>query len=61
MPVHFLAGVRRSIGPKDDPKGLYNLTDHPVVVPIIKGQNADQSGGLYMILEQFMIQSVGEI
>lgn len=59
MPVHFLAGVRRSIGPKDDPKGLYNLTDHPVVVPIIKGQNADQSGGLYMILEQFMIQSVG--
>ena len=51
MPVHFLAGVRRSIGPNDDPNGLYNLVDHPVVFPIITDK-------LYLILEQFLLRSV---
>ncbi len=60
IPVHFLTGVRRSIGVKDDPNGIFNLADHPVVVPIIKGSGPDSDGGLYLILEQFLIRSVAD-
>ena len=32
FPVHFTAGVRRSLGIDDNPNGIYNLGDKPVVV-----------------------------
>lgn len=60
IPVHFLAGIRRSLGPTDDPNGLFNLSDHPVVTPLMEGSGADQSGGLYLILEQFLIRSIAD-
>ena len=60
VPVHFLAGIRRSLGQSDDPNGLYNLSDHPVVAPIVEGSGEDNSGGLYLILEQLMFRSVAD-
>jgi hypothetical protein len=60
IPVHFLAGIRRSLGPTDDPNGVFNLSDNPVVAPLMEGSGKDNEGGLYLILEQFLIQSIAD-
>jgi hypothetical protein len=58
VPRHFTAGLRRALGPGDDPQGLYKLTDHPVVTPLVEGSGPDKSGGLYLIVRQFLLRSL---
>ena len=58
-PAHFTAGMRRALGPSDDPNGLYKLGDHPVVVTLKEGTGPDKSGGLYMIVRELFVRSVG--
>ena len=60
IPPHFLAGIRRSLGPNDDPNGLYNLSDNPVVTALMEGSGKDNDGGLYLILEQFLVRSIAD-
>ena len=57
FPVHFTAGVRRSLGIDDNPNGIFNLGDKPVVVPVMKGSGVHQDDGLYVIIRQALIRS----
>ena len=57
FPVHFTTGVRRSLGVDDNPNGIFNLGDKPVVVPVMKGSGVHQDDGLYVIVRQALIQS----
>ena len=57
FPMHFTAGVRRTLGIDDNPNGIYDLTDHPVTVALVKGSGPQSDGGLYLILQQFLIRS----
>ena len=57
FPVHFTAGVRRSLGIDDNPNGIFNLGDKPVIVPVMKGSGVHQDDGLYVIVRQALIRS----
>jgi hypothetical protein len=57
FPLHFTAGVRRSLGIEDDKDGIYNLGNKPVVVPLIKETAPGAGGGLYLIVRQALIRS----
>lgn len=57
FPVHFTAGVRRSLGIDDNPNGIYNLGDKPVVVAVYEGSGANRDDGLYVIVRQALIRS----
>jgi hypothetical protein len=60
FPLHFTAGVRRSLGIDDNPNGIYDLTDRPVVLPIVKGSGTAQDDGLYLIVRQLLLRSAEE-
>ena len=57
FPVHFTAGVRRSLGIDDNPNGIYNLGDKPVVVAISRARGSNRDDGLYVIVRQALIRS----
>ena len=57
FPVHFTAGVRRSLGIDDNPNGIYNLGDKPVLVAIYEGSGVNRDDGLYVIVRQALIRS----
>ena len=57
FPVHFTAGVRRSLGIDDNPNGIYNLGDKPVEVAIYEGSGVNRDDGLYVIVRQALIRS----
>lgn len=57
FPVHFTAGVRRSLGVDDNPNGAYQLGDKPVIVPIIRESGLNESDGLYLIVRQALVRS----
>lgn len=57
LPAHFTVGLRRRLGPNDDPSGAFDLSGLPIALDV--GNPADILG-TYLIIEQLLVRSVRE-
>ena len=57
FPLHFSAGVRRSLQVGEDPDGVYRLGDKPVVVALVEESAPGAEDGVYLIVRQLLLRS----
>ncbi|HEY0648068.1 hypothetical protein [Phenylobacterium sp.] len=57
FPLHFSAGVRRSLQVGESADGVYRLGDKPVVTALVEESAPGKQDGIYLIVRQVLLRS----